>query len=158
MEPENLTTIIKNHPFLKGLDDKHLETLLSCVTNVRFQEGEYLHHEGQEAKKFYLIRSGRVALEINARERGTLRIQTIGENEVLGWSWLIAPFRWRFDVRALEDVRAFSLDGICLRNKCDTNSDFGYEMLKRFSLIMSRRLDATRLQLLDMYGSRPGVR
>ncbi|MGD0339528.1 MAG: Crp/Fnr family transcriptional regulator [Bacteroidota bacterium] len=158
MEPENLTVLLKNHPFLKGLADKHMQTLLSCVSNVRFQEGEYLSHEGQEAKNFYLIRSGRVALEIDAHERGTLRIQTIGENEVLGWSWLIAPYRWRFDSCALEQVRAFSLDGVCLRNKCDTNPEFGYEMLKRFSLIMAQRLDATRLQLLDMYGSRPGVR
>ncbi len=156
MEPENLASVLRNHPFLKGLAEQHLETLISCVSNVRFKDGEYLSHEGQEAKNFYMIRSGRVALEINARERGILRIQTIGEGEVLGWSWLIAPYRWRFDACALEDVRAFSLDGTCLRGKCESNTDFGYEMLKRFSLIMAQRLDATRLQLLDMYGSRPG--
>jgi CRP-like cAMP-binding protein len=151
MEPENLTVLLKNHPFLKGLDDKHMETLLSCVTNVRFREGEYLIREGQEAKSFFLLRSGRAAVEIDARQHGMLRIETVGEGEVLGWSWLIAPYRWRFDACAVEEVRAFALDGVCLRTKCDTNPEFGYQMLKRFSLVMAQRLDATRLQLLDMY-------
>jgi CRP/FNR family cyclic AMP-dependent transcriptional regulator len=150
MEPENLTVLLKNHLFLKGLEDKHIQTLLSCVTNVRFREGDYLVREGQEAKSFFLLRSGRVALEINAREHGMLRVETVGEGEVLGWSWLIAPYRWRFDACAVEEVRAFSLDGTCLRTKCETDPEFGYEMLKRFSLIIAQHLDAMRLQLLDM--------
>ena len=153
MEPENLSAIIKDHPFLKGLDDKSLDILLSCVSNVRFKEGEFLGQEGKPADQFFLIRSGRIAVEINALERGTMRIQTVNQGEVLGWSWLIPPYKWRFDVRAVEEVRAFALDGKCLRTKCEEHPAFGYQMLKRFSQIMAQRLEATRIQLIDVYGS-----
>jgi hypothetical protein len=76
---------------------------------------------------------------------------------VLGWSWLISPFRWHFGGCAVADVRAVALDGECLRNKCEKDHDFGYEMLKRLAQVMERRVDATRMQLLDMYGMMPGV-
>ena len=156
METENLSALIKDHPFLKNLDVKHLDTLLSCVSNVRFKEGDFLAQEGKPADQFFLIRSGRIAIEINALERGTMRIQTVNQGDVLGWSWLIPPFKWRFDARAVEEVRAFALDGKCLRTKCDEHTDFGYQMLKRFSLIMAQRLEATRIQLIDIYGSGGG--
>jgi CRP-like cAMP-binding protein len=81
-------------------------------------------------------------------------VDTIGEGEILGWSWLLPPYHWKFHARATEAVRAIALDGKCLRTKCEQNHDLGYELLKRFSQIMSRRLDATRLQLLDVYGAR----
>ncbi len=153
MEAENLSVLIREHPFLKGLEERHLATLLSCVTNVRFREGEYLCREGKPADQFFLLRSGRVAVEINALERGVLRIQTVDQGDVLGWSWLVAPFKWRFDACAVEETRAFALDGKCLRTKCDENHDFGYEMIKRFSVVMAQRLEATRIQLIDVYGS-----
>ena len=157
MQTENLTEILRQHPFLAQLSDEYMALLLGCATNVRFDEGSYLIHEGQLANKFYLIRTGRVALEIDMEPRGRLRIQTVGHGEVLGWSWLISPFRWHFSGVAVADVRAVALDGECLRNKCENDHDFGYEMLKRLSQIMERRLEATRLQLLDLYGTAPGV-
>jgi CRP-like cAMP-binding protein len=153
MQPENLAEVLRNHPFLSSLPEQHLQTLLSCASNVMFHEGQYLFHEGEEATKFYLIRTGKVALEVHARERGPIRIQTVGPNEVLGWSWLISPYRWHFDAFAVEDVRAFALDGTCLRTKCEVDHDFGYEMLSRFAQVLEQRLVATRLQLLDVYGS-----
>ena len=157
MQTENLTEILRQHPFLAQLSDKHMEILLGCASNVRFDEGSYLIHEGQLANQFYLIRTGRVALEIDVEPRGTLRIQTVGHGEVLGWSWLISPFRWHFSGVAVADVRALALDGECLRKKCENDHDFGYEMLKRLSQVMERRLEATRLQLVDLYGTVPGV-
>jgi len=69
----------------------------------------------------------------------------------VGWSWLVPPYQWHFDMRAVSDVRAFSIDGRCLRNKCESDSCFGYQMMKRFSTLMAERLEATRLQLLDLY-------
>ena len=119
MQPENLTEVLKKHPFLETMDDKYVDTLLSCATNVVFNEGDHLFREGEEATKFYLIRSGKVALELHASERGMIRIQTIGQGEVLGWSWLISPYRWHFDAVAVESVRAFALDGKCLRTKTE---------------------------------------
>ena len=107
--------------------------------------------EGEEANQFYMIRQGRVAVEIGDTERGPIIVQTVEEGEVLGWSWLIPPFRWRFDARAIELTRAIAMDGKCLRTKSEEDCDLGYELLKRFSLIVAERLDATRLQLLDVY-------
>ena len=78
---------------------------------------------------------------------------TLGEGDILGWSWLMPPYHWQFHARAVEVTRAIALDGKCLRTKCEQNHDLGYELLKRFCHIIERRLEATRLQLLDVYGS-----
>ncbi|MEW6510172.1 MAG: cyclic nucleotide-binding domain-containing protein [Bacteroidota bacterium] len=157
MHPENLTEILRQHPFLANLSAHHMEVLIGCASNAHFAEGEYLIREGEVANTFYLIRTGRVALETDVNARGTIRIQTAGPGEVLGWSWLISPFRWHFNGVAVADVRAVALDGECLRTKCENDHDFGYEMLKRLSQVMERRLEATRLQLFDLYGNSTGV-
>ncbi len=153
MQLQDLTESLHKHPFLSNMDDELLKTLTSCASNVVLPEGARLFREGENAKTFYLIRSGRVALEIQAGERGQIRIQTVGPGEVLGWSWLISPYRWHFDAYAVEQVHAFAIDATCLRTKCETDHHFGYEMLRRFSEVLERRLEATRLQLLDVYGS-----
>ena len=75
----------------------------------------------------------------------------MGPGQILGWSWIISPYKWHFEARALEDVRAIALDGECLRNKCEEDPKLGYEMLKRFSHILEQRLQSTRMQLLDVY-------
>ncbi len=153
MEKDDLTGIMRQHPFLAGLQDEHMKTVIGCASNVRFVEGAHMIHEGQIANTFYMIRSGRVALEIGAPGRENLRIQTVGPGEILGWSWLISPYRWHFSGITVLETRAIALDGECLRNKCEKDPVFGYEMLKRLSLVMERRLEATRLQLLDLYGT-----
>jgi len=125
--------------------------IVGCAANVRFEAGEYIFREGEDANQFYIIRHGKVALELFTPERGVLTIQTLGAGDVLGWSWLFPPYRWRFDARALELTRAIALDGTCLRNKCDEDHNLGYELVKRFAQIIIERLQATRLQLLDVY-------
>ena len=152
---ETLEPILAQHPFLKGLEPNYLKLIVGCASNVRFNAGEYLFHEDEEANQFYMIRQGKVAVEIHAAERGSITVQTIGEGEVLGWSWLIPPYRWRFDARALELTRAIALDGKCLRTKSEKDHNLGYELLKRFSNIIVERLEATRLQLLDVYKASP---
>lgn len=158
MQTENLTETLRQHPFIADLSDEHLAVLLGCASNVRFDDDSYLFREGEIADKLYLIRSGRVALDIDVHERGPIRIQTVGPGEILGWSWLISPFRWHFSACAVADVRAIALDGKCLRTKCERDHDFGYEMLKRLAQVVERRLEATRLQLLDVYGTESGTR
>jgi CRP-like cAMP-binding protein len=150
---ESLERIIAEHPFLKGMSPEHLQLIAGCASNIRFDAGSYIFHEGEEANAFFIIRQGKVALELNAVQRGVMNIQTLGEGEILGWSWLIPPYSWRFDARAIELTRAIALDGKCLRVKCEQDHDLGYAMLKRFVDILSQRLDATRLQLLDLYGT-----
>jgi len=151
---ETLESYLAEHPFLKDLPPRHRKLIVGCASNVRFDAGTYIFREGEEADRFFLVRHGRVALEIFAPGRGPFTIQTLREGEILGWSWLIPPFHWHFDARAVDLVRAIALDGKCLRGKCDEDHELGYEILKRFSHVMEENLKATRLQLLDVYGDR----
>lgn len=151
METHNLEPILEQHPFLQGMKREHLDIIVGCASNVRFDPGHQLFHEGDEAKKFYIVRSGMVGIEMKLPGKGVLTVQTIGENEVLGWSWLFPPYKWHFDARALQLTRAIALDGECLRKKCETDNQLGYELLKRFSDILEQRIQSMRLQMLDMY-------
>jgi len=148
---ETLERIIADHAFFAGLESYYTNLLTGCASNVRFDSGTYIFREGEEANAFYLIRSGKVALEIFPPQRKPLMVSTLGEGEILGWSWLLPPYQWKFHAHALEPVRAISLDGKCLRTKCEQNHDLGYEILKRFAQIMGQRLEATCFQLLDIY-------
>ncbi len=148
---ETLERIVAEHPFAKGLKDRDVKLMVGCASNVRFDAGETIFREGEEAKQFYLLRQGRVALEMFAAPRGPITIMTLEDGEVLGWSWLFPPYRWKFDARALELTRAIALDAECLRNKCEQDHDLGYELLKRFALMIEQRLQATRFQLLNVY-------
>jgi CRP-like cAMP-binding protein len=150
---ENLKTTLAEHPFMQNFDVHHLELVTGCASNVKFNAGSYLFREGENAEKFYIIRSGKVAIELYAAERGIIPIQTVGRGEILGWSWLIPPYTWHFDAKALELTRAIALDGKCLRKKCETDLALGYEFMKRIAYIMEERLTSTRLQLLDVYGT-----
>ncbi|MCS6816463.1 MAG: cyclic nucleotide-binding domain-containing protein [Blastocatellia bacterium] len=148
---ETLERLLAEHPFFAGLDARHIQLIVGCATNVRFDAGQMIFREGEEANEFYVIRHGKVALEIFVPGRGPITIQTLGEGEILGWSWLVPPYHWRFNARAVELTRAIALDGKCLRTKCEDDHDLGYELLKRFAYIIEQRLQATRLQLLDVY-------
>lgn len=154
---ENLERILAEHPFFTGLESYYTNLLVGCAANVRFDVDSYILKEGEEANEFYIIRKGKVALEIFAPQRKPIILGTLGEGDILGWSWLLPPYQWKFHARAVEDTRALALDGKCLREKCEHNHDLGYELLKRFSQIIDCRLDATLLQLLDVYGA-PGAK
>ena len=149
---ETLERILGAHPFFKELGAQHLDLLVSCASNVRFAAGEFLFRTGEEANQFFLVRHGKVALEISAPGRPPLIVQTLADGDIIGWSWLIPPYHWRFDGRAVEPVRALALDGKCMRTKCESDHDLGYELIKRFAHIVEERLQATRLQLFDVYG------
>jgi CRP/FNR family cyclic AMP-dependent transcriptional regulator len=147
-----LEGILAQHPFFSGWDPRYFQLAVGCASNVRFNAGEFLFHAGKEANTFYLIREGKVALEVVVPGRGGVTVQTLGGGEMLGWSWLIPPYHWRFDARAVELTRAIALDGKCLRGKCEQDPVFGYDLVKRVTSSVGERLDATRLRLLDMYG------
>jgi CRP/FNR family cyclic AMP-dependent transcriptional regulator len=151
---ETLEHIIADHPFFKGLESYYTTLLTGCAANARFRGGTYIFKEGEEANQFYLIRSGKVSLELFAPQRKPIVIETLAEGDVLGWSWLFPPYLWKFHAHATVETRAIILDGKCLRGKCEQNHDLGYEVLKRFSAITAQRLNATRMQLLDVYGAR----
>lgn len=150
---KGLLRIITEHPFFAGLDGETCELLSGCAKNTRFDGNNYLFKEGGPADEFYLLREGRVALEINIPGKAGLTFQTLGPGEIVGVSWLVTPYKWTYDARALEPLRAISLDARCLRGKCEDNHSLGYEMMNRFVPILVQRLQATRLQLLDIYGT-----
>ena len=149
---ERLDRILAEHPFFRGMEESHLRQLAGCASNVRFEADECLFREDEEANHFYLIRQGRVAIEIHTPERGSLILQTVGEGQVIGWSWLVPPHEWRFDGRAVQFTRAIALDGECLRRKCDADHDLGYQLLMRFAIVIAERLEAARLQLINIHG------
>lgn len=150
---EGLKRIIQEHPFFAGIEEGFCELVCGCAKNVRFEAGQYLFHEGEPADQFYLIRHGRVALQLTAPGRGAVTFQTLGEGEIVGVSWLIPPYRWSNDAKALELTRAIAVDAACLRQKCEADHDLGYDMMKRFMPVLAERLQATRLQILDVYGA-----
>jgi CRP/FNR family transcriptional regulator, cyclic AMP receptor protein len=150
---EGLGRIVKEHPFFAGIPNAFSELVSGCAKNVQFAAGQYLFHEGEPADWFYLLRHGRVALQVTAPGRGAVTFQTMAEGEIVGLSWLIPPYRWTYDAKAIELTRAIAMDAKCLRQKCEADHDLGYEMMKRFMPVLIQRLQATRLQILDVYGT-----
>jgi CRP/FNR family cyclic AMP-dependent transcriptional regulator len=148
---ETLEPLLAEHPFFSGLTQAQLDLLTGCASNTRFEAGQFIFREGEQATRFFVIRHGKVSLEIYAPSRGAIIIATLGEGDILGWSWLFPPFQWKFDARALELTRALAMDGECLRRKAEEDHHLGFELLKRFAAIMEERLQATRLQLLNLY-------
>ena len=148
-----LEPLLRDHPFLKDLEPEYVALLAGCAANVRFREGSFLFREGDPAGQCFLIREGKMALEIAAPGRGSIIVQTLGAGDVTGFSWLLEPHRWEFDGRAVEPVRALALDGTCLRGKCADDPRLGFELTQLFARLAIRRLQATRLRLLDVYGN-----
>ena len=135
-----------------GMRDEHLELIAGCGRNEVIGDGKYAFRQGDPANTFFAIRTGMVALEIAAPARPRLVIETLEPGDVLGWSWLVPPYRVRFDARAVDTVHAVAFDGACLRGKCETDSELGYELYRRFAVVITERLQATRMRLLDVYG------
>jgi len=146
-----LEGVLAKHPFFSGLDRRYLETAAGCASNMRFNVGDFIFKQGEEANHFYLIREGKVSLEVFVPGPGGLTVQTLRGGDVLGWSWLVPPYKSMFDARAAEMTLAIVLDGKCLRDKCETDHELGYELLKRVTPILGQGLDATRVRLVDIY-------
>lgn len=155
MAIETFERILGEHPFFQGLETAHLATLVGCASNVKFEPGEFLFKAGTDADRFFVLRQGRVALGTYAPGRGAVTVETVDQGEVLGWSWLFPPYKWHFDARAATLVRALALDGVCLRGKAERDPALGYRLMQRFASVVVERLEATQLQLLDVYASHP---
>jgi CRP/FNR family cyclic AMP-dependent transcriptional regulator len=151
---KGLEGIVLAHPFFAGFEAELGEVVSGCARNLRFETGQYLFREGDEANEFYLIRHGTVALEILPPGQPPVVFATEHQGDIVGTSWLVPPYRWRFDARAVELTRAIGIDAQCLRNKCEADHHLGYELMKRFLPAIVQQLDEARLQLLDVYGTR----
>lgn len=152
MSAKSHQEILASHPFTSGLSPAHLHLLQTCSGDRIYAPGDFLCREGEAADSFFLIWEGRVALEVHVVRHGGLRVETIHPGEVLGWSWMVAPHRWRLDARALEPVRAVVLDAPALRKHCDRDHELGFQVLKRLTQVVGHRLSRTRAQLVEMHG------
>lgn len=140
-------TRLSEHPFFCTMKREHLELIASCATAAQFKTGEIIFKDKEPANRFYLIEFGKVALEDHVPADGDTLVQTLGGGDALGWSWLFPPFVWHFQARVLEPTQAIVLDGAHLLVICERDKEFGYELLRRVSQVVIRRLQATRAQL-----------
>ena len=149
---QTVAELVAAAPAFAGMSAGHLELVAGCAQNRVFERDEYLMRDGDPADSFFLIRTGRVTLETHVPQRGAMAVETIDEGDLLGWSWLVPPYRVHFDARATGAVHAIHFDAACLREKCDRDPVLGYELMRRFIPVIVERLQATRIQMLDIYG------
>jgi len=148
---ETIQAVLTAHPFFADFPPHHVELVAGCARNVHFDTGRFIFHEGEDAHRFYVIREGKIGLHIASERRGPLTLLTLGPGEIVGWSWMFPPYRWKFSAKALEPTRAFAIDGMCLRGKAENDHDLAYELLKRFARVSGSRLETMRLQLVSAY-------
>jgi CRP-like cAMP-binding protein len=139
--------ILAEHPFLKDLEPRHLQFMAACASELYFAAGQYIFQEGEAANQLYLIGHGKVALGTVTSSWGFSTIEILDDGDVLGWSWLIPPHRWYFTALAILPTWVIALDGKQLREKCQADHEFGYELVKRIDLIAGQRLRITRMRL-----------
>lgn len=151
MAETSVRQLIAHHPFLEGMEEKYLDYLAGCGRKVDLPAGEKIFREGGPADTFYLLLSGRIAIQTPIPGKGPLTIRTVEPGDIAGWSWIFPPYRTYFDAVVVEDGEAVQFDGACLRAQCEHDREFGYELVKRFAQVLRDRLRATHLQLLDMY-------
>lgn len=149
--PTTIAEGLAEHSFFAGLPQESLALVAGCARQVSVRAGDYLFREGEPADTFYVVRRGRVALEMRS-PTGARILDTAEVGDVVGWSWLVPPYRWTFDGRVVEDVGAVAFDGACLRGKCTEDPALGYALLQRVVAVMSSRLHSARVRLLDLYG------
>jgi CRP-like cAMP-binding protein len=150
MAPTEIRQVLASHPFLEGLPEKYIEMLSKLAFEVSFDQDEVIFREGDPSSLFYLILSGKVALEMAAPGRQII-IQTLDAGDELGWSSLLENTSKQFRARCLEPVRALAFDGARVAALCEEDHEFGYHIMRRALELVAERLRATRFQVLDVY-------
>ncbi len=153
MSKGDILELLREHPFTHALSEEWLQKLASVASIRVFQAGEFLLREGRVVDAFYIIVSGYASVELYMPERGVLRLQTLGPGDVAGWSWTTPPYKSTFDIRAVDEVTTVALDAEQLREIMKEDCALGARILLRLLGVVAQRLNATRLQLVDMYAS-----
>jgi CRP-like cAMP-binding protein len=151
IETEPLAARVTLHPFLAGMNRAQLAALTDCAMTTHFKKGQTILREGEFANRFYLIESGKVALESGADSGEPVAIETIGSGDLLGWSWMFPPYTWQFTAQSIEPTTAIFFYGTILREHCENDHSLGYQLLKRMSAVMVKRLQAARRQMLVLH-------
>ena len=137
------------HAFFKGMSEDYVKLLAEFASEKHAARDEVLFQLGKPADKFYLLRSGKVSVQVPALVGPPLELQLLGEDQLLGWSWLIPPYRWNFLARAVEESELIEFDGGAILARCEADPGFGYDLFKRFAALMSERLESARLKMID---------
>ena len=151
MTTDPIAKRIRGHPFLRGLTHDQLALLTDCALPTQFKAGQIIFREGEKAKLFYLIEKGKVVLESKGEFGEPVVIDTIGAGDLLGWSWMMPSYKWRFTARAVEPTEAIYFAGTILRDYCERDHSLGFELHKRLSAVMMKRLQAARRKMLAMH-------
>jgi CRP/FNR family cyclic AMP-dependent transcriptional regulator len=146
--------LLKSHPFVATMSDDHIATLRSCGSSfVSFERGSKIVSEGKDADACFFITKGDVAIELYIRGNESRTIETVHGGEIVGWSWLFPPYQGTSDAVAMGHVTAIKVDAGRLRAKMDEDPAFGYEMMRILANVIASRIQASRIQLLDIYDS-----
>jgi CRP-like cAMP-binding protein len=151
MSDPAIRTYLGQLSFFSGLTNTQLDTLATQASTTRYNAQQRVFKSDTDADKFYIVRDGKVGVEIPAVAGEPLRIQTLGNGGVIGWSWLLSPYRWLFDARALVPSDLIVMDGVRLRELCETDNVLGYQLMKRFAVLMADRLNASRVAAIKQY-------
>ncbi len=135
------------HPFLLGMNEQHVRLLADCAMHSHFHTDEIIFREGEAANRFYLIVRGKIRLESSTLGE-PVPIDEIHDGDLLRWSWLFPPNAWHFTARTLEETDAIFFYGTILREYCEKDHSLGFELFKRMSAVMLRRLQAARQKLM----------
>ncbi len=150
---KEIKDLLKDHKFFEVLTPQMIDYVAGCGQNSHFRPGEYLGKIGEPADHLFVIRKGHVAVQLNHPIRGEMTILTVSSGEIGGFSWIIPPYRMQFDLKAIDNTSVIALDGPCLRKKCEEDHHLGYLLMQQSAVIMQKRLQETRMQLLDVYSS-----
>jgi CRP/FNR family transcriptional regulator, cyclic AMP receptor protein len=148
---EPMATRVALHPFLAGMNRTQLALLIDCAMASHFKPGQVILREGEKANRFYLIESGKVVLESSEDFGEPVVVEKIGAGDLLGWSWMFPPYVWHFTARAVEPTEMIFFYGTILREYCERDPSLGYELFKRMSPVMLRRLQAARKKMLSLH-------
>ena len=148
-DDQDLRSRVAAHPFLAGMSEAHLHLLSDCAAHNRFDGDQIVFRAGDPARGFYLVESGRVAVEGVSPGGGAVTIDVVSAGEPLGWSWMYEPFVCEYGGRALEATTAIFVDAACLTTHRAADLTLGHELFKRMSQVMVRRLSAARAKLVE---------
>jgi CRP/FNR family cyclic AMP-dependent transcriptional regulator len=155
---EEMATRVALHPFLAGMNPRQLALLTDCAIPVSFRKGQTILREGELANRFYLIETGKVELESGEGFGDPVIIETIGDGDLLGWSWMFPPYVWHFTARAAEPTKAIFFYGTILREYCERDPSLGYELFKRMTPIMMKRLQSARKKMLSIHARKMSLK
>jgi CRP-like cAMP-binding protein len=136
---------------LRALPSEHRERLMHLAREVSFPQGTRLFEEGARADRFWIIRSGRVELDMHVPGRRAAVIENLGHDELVGWSWLFAPYVWHLGAEATTPVRAYEFDAVAVRSMCRDDPALGNAVGQWVGQVLAHRLHASRTRLLDLY-------